>query len=65
VTEAIVLKIFDMVSVIVNENKKNVKNAPGSLRKLAMKYSVRLNDIAMMILDGRLHIIEAIASVNG
>lgn len=56
---AIVRNIMDMVSVMVNENNKKMKNAAGSRRKFAMKYIVVLKPRAVRIFNGRSQIIEA------
>lgn len=56
---AIVRNIMDIVSVMVNENNKKMKNAAGSRRKFAMKYMVRLKPSVVRILSGRSQIMEA------
>lgn len=56
---AIVRNIMDIVSVMVNENNKKMKNAAGSRRKFAMKYIVRLKPSVVRILSGRSQIMEA------
>lgn len=50
---------MDMVSVMVNENNKKMKNAAGSRRKFAMKYTVRLKPSVVRIFNGKSQIIEA------
>jgi hypothetical protein len=57
--------MLDIVNVAKNENRTNMKNGPGSRRKLLMKYSVKLKEIAMRIFDGKPHIMEATASAMG
>lgn len=56
---AIVRNIMDMVSVMVNENNRKMKNAAGSRRKFAMKYIVVLKPMLVRIFNGRSQIIEA------
>lgn len=62
--EAIVRNIIDMVSVIQNENNKKVKNAPGSRRRFAMKYIVKLKPNAVKIFEGKSQIMEATDSAK-
>jgi hypothetical protein len=57
--------MLDIVSVIVNENRKNMKKGPTSQRRLAIKYTVRLKVTAAMIFDGSSVRMEANASVKG
>ena len=64
-TAAIVRKTLDIVNVAKNENKTNMKNAPGSRRKLLMKYSVKLNNMATRTFNGKPHIMEDRASATG
>lgn len=58
-------KIIDMDSVHMNENSKKMKNASTSRRRLVRKYNVKLKVMAMKILEGRSHIMDATASANG
>jgi hypothetical protein len=65
VKEAMVRKIFDMVSVMMNEKMKNVKKAPTSRRRLAMKYTERFKLMATRIFEGSSVSMDAKASVKG
>ena len=49
-TEAMKRNNIDIVSVNVNEIKRKKKKAPGSRRRLTMKYRTRLNPIEFPIL---------------
>lgn len=61
----ILLKNIDMVRTMIKLTNKKKKNAPGSRRRLAMKYSVILNIMALQILYGRSVSILATASADG
>lgn len=63
--EAIVLKIIDMQIVTRKVTKRKKKKAPGSLRRLVMKYNVRLKKMALRILYGKSQSIDATASADG
>lgn len=63
--DAMLRKTIDIVNVIVNPNKKKMKKGPTSLRRFVMKYRARLKVIAVVILHGRSHTIDAKASALG
>ena len=64
-TDAMVRKSIDMVNVKKKEISKKKKNGPGSLRRLARKYSGRLKQMALRTLYGMSVNMEAKASAEG
>lgn len=58
-------KTMDNDTVIENENSKKIKNAPGSLRRLDMKYSTRLKKMELQTLKGMSQRVDATASASG
>ena len=57
--------IMDMTMTVEKLIKRKKKNGPGSLRKLVMKYNVRLKMILLVILKGISQIMDATASSDG
>ncbi len=64
-TEAMVRNSIDMTKVSVNEIRMKKKKFPGWRFKLTMKYRIKLNVMAFVILYGMSVNIEAMASQDG
>lgn len=60
-----VRKTMDSDTVIENEKSRNTKNAPGSRRRLDMKYKTKLKKSALQTLNGMSHNVDATASAKG
>lgn len=63
--EPMVRKIMDMTMTVAKLMSQKKKKAPGSRRRLVIKYSVTLKMIEFIILYGRSQSIEEIASADG
>lgn len=63
--EPIARKNIDIVTSTVKQNRRYVKNAPASRRRLVMKYRTTLKRTLVATLAGKSQTIADIASANG